>query len=408
MTHVADTMNYEQVSEGVAWFKFRLPEFVNGFGTLGKGLVVNTLSVDLTVGGNRVELCPASQATWGNIERPSVMYVRKEKEYAATGYKPVAAVNGDFYLLSTSNNTGYAFINNRPVGMEVGNGMLVQTPFTENGPGIGSGFMIHDNGRPGYSEFLSFSGQVEAGGETCRLYEVNGFAPAGELVLFNPLSNSWPTDSAYAWSPYPSTMVSLTRPVGGWRLNERMECTVTGIDTGVETVIPPAAPFKGKDFNGQGAILVGNKKSPESTNDAGSFLGKLAVGEKVGITMRVKAGGTLVPDKHLNVVGFRGVILKGGTIYNTWNEAHPRTAVGYSQDRKKVFMVVLDGRQKDYSVGATTGQLAAILKAMGASEGVNLDGGGSSCMVVNGEVKNITSDSSERAVANALIVFAKR
>lgn len=545
----ADTLNYEKPAEGITWFKFAFPEFENGFGTFGKGLVVNSLEVDLSVPGNRLEVCPASPATWGNLERPSAMYARKNKEYAGTETRPVAAINGDFFLLKSGNNTGYAYINNRPIGMEIGNGMLVQTPFSST-----NGIVIKDNGEIFFRDDLNFVGKVVSGGKTIGLKEVNGFANAGEMVLFNNLSNSYPTDSAFAWSPYVSTMVSLTHPVGGWRTNDKMEFTVSGIDHDVETTIPAAEPYKGKDFNGQGAILVGNPfgapgcglvfseelehfhsmtvsalpshwevnttggdpfaftsalassfrlaKTIEfsfeyqseraidnfqvfygkpgaasgvstgedlhldgtgidaadaskwrsftldlkpavsghqwgqkghtlrldfgsgagerllvremkitatySDNSSGSFLDKLKIGDKVEVTMEIKSSNQPVPGKRLNIIGFQSVILQGGIPNNTWNEAHPRTAVGWSQDGKKIYLIVVDGRRTNYSTGTTTGQLGTILKALGAYTAVNLDGGGSSCMVVNGEVKNKSSDSSERAVGNGLIVFTKR
>lgn len=393
-----DTLNYEEISKGVKWLKFEMPEFVNGFNTFGKGLVVNSLEIDLSHPGNKVEVCAASQATWGNVETPTAMYNRKKKEYSTSGSRPVAVINGDFYLLSSGNTTGYAYINNRPIGAEISNGMVVQTPFWST-----TGFVIRDNDTPGYSGNISFSGLVTAGSETFPLKEINGYANAGELVMFNNLANSYPTDSAFAWSPYVSTMVSLSHPKGGWRVNDPMEFTVTGIDYDIETSIPAASPYKGKDFDGQGAILVGNASSG---NDSKAFLSKLKIGDKVNVLTEIKLNGSNVSDRYLNVIGCdtRGTILQNGSPVNTWNEAHPRTAIGYSQDGEKIYMIVIDGRQSNFSVGTTTGQVGSIMKALGAYTAVNLDGGGSSCMVVNGEVKNSPSDGSVRAVANGVMV----
>lgn len=120
-----DTLDYREISKGVKWLKFKIPEFVNGFNTFGKGLVANTLEIDITHPGNKMEVCPASQATWGNVETPTAMYSRKQEEYSTKGTRPIAVINGDFYLLSGGNNTGYAYINNRPIGAEVSNGMVV-------------------------------------------------------------------------------------------------------------------------------------------------------------------------------------------------------------------------------------------------------------------------------------------
>ena len=145
-----------------------------------------------------------------------------------------------------------------------------------------------------------------------------------------------------------------------------------------------------------------------SGESSSTFLSRLKPGDKVGVTMEIKSDGVRLNDKYLNVVGFQEVILRDGSPINTWNEAHPRTAVGFSQDGKKVYLMVIDGRQANYSAGATTGQVAAILKALGAYTGVNLDGGGSSCMVFNGEIKNKPSDGSERAVANGVMVVTRK
>lgn len=86
---------------------------------------------------------------------------------------------------------------------------------------------------------------------------------------------------------------------------------------------------------------------------------------------------------------------------------NPRTAVGLSLDKKKLWMVVVDGRQTS-SVGMTCGELGTLLKGLGAYEALNFDGGGSSALYIAGAgVVNVPSDGSERTVANHLALFAK-
>lgn len=85
---------------------------------------------------------------------------------------------------------------------------------------------------------------------------------------------------------------------------------------------------------------------------------------------------------------------------------HPRTAVGLSADRKKLVLVVVDGR-KPNRLGFTCNELSALLKELGASDGMNLDGGGSSTMWLGGSVISYPSDSGgERTVANHLALYA--
>ena len=82
---------------------------------------------------------------------------------------------------------------------------------------------------------------------------------------------------------------------------------------------------------------------------------------------------------------------------------HPRTAVGIKADGT-IFMVVIDGRSL-MSGGATIVGLARTMRTLGAVEALNLDGGGSSTMVVNGQVLNNPSDGRERSVTSALVVL---
>lgn len=59
----------------------------------------------------------------------------------------------------------------------------------------------------------------------------------------------------------------------------------------------------------------------------------------------------------------------------------PRTAMGLSADGRWLYALVVDGRQKGYSEGASMGDLARMLKAAGAADAVNMDGGGSATLV---------------------------
>ncbi|MGZ5454605.1 MAG: phosphodiester glycosidase family protein, partial [Candidatus Aminicenantales bacterium] len=86
---------------------------------------------------------------------------------------------------------------------------------------------------------------------------------------------------------------------------------------------------------------------------------------------------------------------------------HPRTAVGIRTDGRILFVTV-DGRQPERSVGITIAELAALLIELGAVEAINMDGGGSTTMVVGGRVVNSPSDlSGERPVGDAFLVLRR-
>ncbi|MEW6202749.1 MAG: phosphodiester glycosidase family protein [bacterium] len=84
----------------------------------------------------------------------------------------------------------------------------------------------------------------------------------------------------------------------------------------------------------------------------------------------------------------------------------PQTAVG-SIGYGHLLFVVVDGRQRRYSVGLTYSELADFLVRLGVVEAVGMDDGGSSTMVIKGKVVNRPSDGSPRMVNNGLSILAK-
>ncbi|MBL1215020.1 MAG: phosphodiester glycosidase family protein [Ignavibacteriae bacterium] len=87
---------------------------------------------------------------------------------------------------------------------------------------------------------------------------------------------------------------------------------------------------------------------------------------------------------------------------------HPRTAVGFTQDSTKLILVLADGRQENLSIGIELKKLAELMLELGCYNAVNLDGGGSSAMVVKNRLVNSPSDKTgERKVHNFLYVTYK-
>jgi hypothetical protein len=103
------------------------------------------------------------------------------------------------------------------------------------------------------------------------------------------------------------------------------------------------------------------------------------------------------------------VLAAGRARLSPWVEhdgrRHPRTGLGLSSDGRTLWIVVIDGRSAR-SAGATVEELAEAMRALGASDGVKLDGGGSSALYVRDRgVLNAPSDGRERPVANHLAVL---
>ncbi len=85
---------------------------------------------------------------------------------------------------------------------------------------------------------------------------------------------------------------------------------------------------------------------------------------------------------------------------------HPRSAVGLTQDGLWVFMIV-DGRNGMHSSGATIGELTEILRSQRITYAMNLDGGGSTELIVDGRIYNLPSDGYERSVSYGLGAIAR-
>ena len=109
-----------------------------------------------------------------------------------------------------------------------------------------------------------------------------------------------------------------------------------------------------------------------------------------GVTLAIGGGPTLV--RSGKPMEWSGFLMR-----------HPRTAIGWT--REFCFLVEVDGRQNELSIGMTFPELAAYLVKLGCQEAMNLDGGGSATMWVLGQVINSPSEGHERPGANALVVL---
>lgn len=140
----------------------------------------------------------------------------------------------------------------------------------------------------------------------------------------------------------------------------------------------------------------------------------------------LQAPDALFPEKATTfeattAIGAGPVLVHDGKVVNTWKaemfygdgsdnkmpEArHPRTAIGTYGSQLVLF--VCEGRGMTEGVaGLTTGEVAAVMKALGCEEALNLDGGGSSCLLVGGKSTIQESDGKQRAVGSVILLKKK-
>ena len=141
-------------------------------------------------------------------------------------------------------------------------------------------------------------------------------------------------------------------------------------------------------------------------------LARVRRGDRVAIAQTL---GSRLADEARLVVGGGPLLVEKGVVNVRSREESmasdiaygraPRTGVGVKADGTVLLMVV-DGRSQ-YSAGMSLKEFATYLKRFGAVSAVNLDGGGSSEMVLDGKIMNRPSDGSERPVSIGLGIFRK-
>ena len=114
----------------------------------------------------------------------------------------------------------------------------------------------------------------------------------------------------------------------------------------------------------------------------------------------VGGGPVLVQDGKIKITNNEELKFTGKAI----DDKHPRTCIGYTKDGRLIIMVI-QGRFPGIAEGATLTQQAKLLIDLGCVEALNLDGGGSSCMLINGKETIKPSDvAGERAVPAVFII----
>jgi hypothetical protein len=146
-----------------------------------------------------------------------------------------------------------------------------------------------------------------------------------------------------------------------------------------------------------GGIVI---SAPAATDEATQLLA-LSTGTPFRLHWTVGWPGVLY------AVGGAPLMLQDGQIVGQCNSAcgsQPRTGIGVTAGGR-ILLVVIDGRQPRWSLGPTLNEFAHIMKDLGAVTALNMDGGGSSSMVVESEVVNRPSDGHQRLISNAVLVL---
>lgn len=364
-TYEVDTLIYEyQVGPGAKFAKYSLPQFP---------LKVSMLTLDLQNPYLQYETCLGGQKITG-AECPTSMYARND----APGHDMFAATNGDFYIVTD------APANGTPRSGQLSKGEMVINP-------MGWASFVLTEDRVPYVDRVDFSGTLTFGSASERIHTVNAQyleyenTQSGQLTLF---TNYYGAET-HNCSGGTKVIIAPKSGSFSWGDNCEVEAVVEDIIDGAGvTAIPD-----GK------AILWGFGNSEP-------MLKSMSKGSEVKISLSSWLRATpSVRNLKEQMGGSNTILLRDGKYCESWEERHPRTIMGYDKSKRYVYVAVIDGRQTG-SAGANSNELADILLKFGAWDGVNLDGGGSSCMVINGDIMNTPSDGPERAVGNGNLFYS--
>lgn len=334
---------------------------------------IQILEIDLHNPWLMLETVKANDHLSG-YERTSAMAARKDGE----GHRVVGAINGDFY------GTGGI-----PVGAQVLDGIILKNPTTR------SVFGVSPRKRP-LIDIVSLGGQLNAANNSTRsISGINKARDTDELILFNKYFGSR-TGTNY-WGTEITVEYLTDHPV----VND----TIYVVAIAKDSII--AAGHGNNIIPANGMVISGH-------GTASSFLNENTfVGDTLSVLIQLRP----VKEKIIELIGGTPRLIRNGVATVEWenehcgqsfaSDRHPRTAVGFNPDSTKLYFFTVDGRQPGYSAGMSLFELADYMLEWGVYQGINLDGGGSTTMVVRGSVVNSPSDAGgERTVANALMVVS--
>lgn len=282
----------------------------------------------------------------------------------------IAGVNADFFGMKGNYSAGF--------GLEMAEGEIISLATDKNLEyGEYSTFFVDNEGNP-FIDFLKSEVRFMTTGENFELASVNKVTEMIYPIYFDKNGGS---DTSQIDARF-SDLVKLTI----------QNNTITNISAKGETVAVPDDGYliilSSKYYDDMQANLnVGQGAYTEFNTSI----------DLSAIETAVSGAGRIIRDGE---IVSEGLVISG---------RQPRTAIGISEDKNQIIMVVVDGRGA--SIGATHDELGWVLKGYGAYNAMHFDGGGSSTMAAKTiedneiEVKNVVSDGSERRVINSFGVF---
>ncbi|OGU77188.1 MAG: hypothetical protein A2V93_12495 [Ignavibacteria bacterium RBG_16_34_14] len=364
------TIEEKEISNGVVHKKI-----INTKDTLS----INILSIDLA--GDKYILRSVKAKNRLNAKETTSEMVEMLND---SGYNVIAAVNADFF-----EDNGEVVNNMVSEGNFVKGVKFTDSPYN---PFVNSQFAVTFDNKLLIEQFVFNSNIILPGGTLKEINKINSIADSNSLSLFN----------SYQGNYTPSTPDK-------WKV---VEFVLNPIENNLDTLIFVVD----KIFKGGNTKINENDFILSSNNNFAYYLERELVEADTikfflklspyysGIRTLVGGWPRLVSDGK-NVIKTNSKI--EGIFPNFSVIKHPRTGIGFSKDSTIIYFITVDGRQET-SRGMSLEDFADLMISEGVYQGLNLDGGGSTTMVINNKVVNNPSDSTgEREVGNCLVLIKK-
>ena len=233
---------------------------------------------------------------------------------------------------------------------------------------------------------LKFSGEISVGTAKRSVEGLNRPLSADELIIFTPTFHRTTLTN-------PGGIEIVVRGNRVASIGDRKGSSAIPVDGYVISAVGKSREWlKTKVRNGSRITFSWRLDSiePGDKADWARAYSILSAGPQL-----IKAGKVAITDKQEKMSDGFGTDL------------HPRTAIA-KLDSGKLLLLTVDGRQPGISMGMSLYTLADVLLELGAVEAINLDGGGSTTMVIHNKIVNKPSDQTgERPVSDAILVFPK-
>ena len=348
---------------------------------------VQVATIDPSNPGVRVRALLSNDHVVGT-ERPSQLADRK----SVPGSLAMVATNGDVSV--AGGDGGYT----APHSLHVQGGeVMVSPPCTR--PTLG----VDANGKVRIGD-VKVKVIVVAGNTTMKVKTVNMPRTWGGTVLYTPRFGARTLTDANG------TEVVLSVP-DILRPHATFMATVVTVRSGAGNTPLQAGQMvlsaSGSQAHALNGLKVGRQVSVSSTVivNKTNRCGPPLVEDPAWFDVTEALGGNYYDAHHGSVAAPSSAEYPKGSV------PAPRTSVGVTADGH-VLMVVVDGRQPGYSVGVTLAEMGQLMLHLGATDAINLDGGGSTIMAVRKPgaahitVSDRPSDGRERSLTQALAVFS--